>query len=96
MVIKHQIYLPQSSEEDVDTAEDDAVGYLLAFYSLEFILFNLMTLAQSADIERIQRIALYIILSDFKTKRCEYLYDMLLVILDIAQNPCLFGGISYV
>ena len=42
-----------------------------------------LTLAQSADIERIQRIALNIILSDFKTKRCEYSYDMSLVILDI-------------
>ena len=42
-----------------------------------------LKLAKIVDIERIQRIALNIILSDFKTKRFEFSYDMSLVILDI-------------
>jgi hypothetical protein len=42
-----------------------------------------LTVRQSADIERVQRVALYIILSDFKTGECEYNYNMSLVILDL-------------
>ena len=42
-----------------------------------------LTLRQSTDIERVQRVAVYIILSDFGTRMCDYSYDMALVILDI-------------
>ena len=42
-----------------------------------------LTLKQSADIERVQRVALYIILSDLKTGKSEYTYDMSLVLLDL-------------
>ena len=42
-----------------------------------------LTLKQSADIERVQRVAVYIILSDSYTGLCEYSYNMGLVILDI-------------
>ena len=41
-----------------------------------------LTLKQSSDIERVQRVALYIILSDISTGRSPYDYDMSLVILD--------------
>ena len=42
-----------------------------------------LTLKQSADIERVQRVAVNIILSDSNTGLCEYSYNMGLVILDI-------------
>ena len=42
-----------------------------------------LTMKQSADIHRVQRVALYIILSDANTGKCEYSYDMSLVILDL-------------
>ena len=42
-----------------------------------------LTLKQSADIERVQRVALYIILSDVNTGKSEYTYDMSLVILNL-------------
>ena len=42
-----------------------------------------LTVKQSADLERVQRVALYIILSDAITGKSEYNYDMSLVILDI-------------
>jgi hypothetical protein len=42
-----------------------------------------LTLKQSADIERVQRVALYIILSDVNTGKSEYNYDMSLVILNL-------------
>ena len=42
-----------------------------------------LTLEQSADIERVQRVAVNIILSDSNTGLCEYSYNMGLVILDI-------------
>ena len=42
-----------------------------------------LTLKQSADIERVQRVAVNIILSDSNTGQCEYSYNMGLVILDI-------------
>ena len=42
-----------------------------------------LTVKQSADLERVQRVALYIILSDTITGKSEYNYDMSLVILDI-------------
>ena len=38
---------------------------------------------QSADIERVQRVAVHIILSDFTTGKSQYSYDMSLVVLDI-------------
>ena len=42
-----------------------------------------LTTKQAADIERIQRIAVYIILSDCITGRCDFNYDMALVALDL-------------
>jgi hypothetical protein len=42
-----------------------------------------LTVRQTADIERVQRVAVYIILSDFTTGKCEFSYDMALVVLDI-------------
>jgi hypothetical protein len=42
-----------------------------------------LTVRQSADIERVQRVAVYIILSDFTSGKSEYNYDMSLVVLDI-------------
>ena len=42
-----------------------------------------LTVRQSSDIERVQRVAVYIILSDFSTGRSEFSYDMALVILDL-------------
>ena len=42
-----------------------------------------LTLRQSSDIERVQRIALNIILSDITTGKSEYSYDMALVVLDL-------------
>ena len=42
-----------------------------------------LTLKQSSDIERVQRVALFIILSDISTGRSPYDYDMSLVILDL-------------
>ena len=52
-----------------------------------------LTVKQSADLERVQRVALYIILSDVDTGKSEYNYDMSLVILDIEhctlyENNC--------
>ena len=44
-----------------------------------------LTIKQTADIERVQRVAVYIILSDFNTGKCEYPYDMALVILNIER-----------
>ena len=42
-----------------------------------------LTVRQTADIERVQRVAVYIILSDFTTGKCEFSYDMALVVLAI-------------
>ena len=42
-----------------------------------------LTQQQTADIERVQKVALYIILSDCSTGQCEYTYDMALVILEL-------------
>ena len=42
-----------------------------------------LTQKQEADIERVQRVAVNVILSDCLTGRCEYTYDMALVILEI-------------
>ena len=42
-----------------------------------------LTVRQSADIERVQRVAVHIILSDFTTGKSQYSYDMSLVVLDI-------------
>ena len=42
-----------------------------------------LTVKQSSDIERVQRIALHIILSDHRTGECEFSYNMLLVIFDL-------------
>jgi hypothetical protein len=42
-----------------------------------------LTLRQSADIERVQRVALYIILSDCNTGTCDFTYDMTLVTLNL-------------
>ena len=42
-----------------------------------------LTQRQSSDIERVQKVALNIILSDHKTGMSEYSYEMALVILDI-------------
>ena len=42
-----------------------------------------LTQKQSATIERVQKVAVSIILSDHKTGRSEYTYDMALVILDL-------------
>ena len=42
-----------------------------------------LTQRQSADIERVQRVAVTIILSDSKTGICNYSYNMALVILDL-------------
>ena len=42
-----------------------------------------LTLKQTADIERVQRVAVNIILSDSNTGLCEYSYNMGIVILDI-------------
>ena len=42
-----------------------------------------LTLKQSADIERVQRIALQIILSDISTGKSDFSYDMAMVVLDI-------------
>ena len=42
-----------------------------------------LTVRQSADIERVQKIALFIILSDHLTGLSEYSYDMALALLDL-------------
>ena len=42
-----------------------------------------LTVRQTADIERVQRVAFYIILSDFRTGKSEFSYDMALVVLDM-------------
>ena len=42
-----------------------------------------LTQRQSSDIERVHKVALYIILSDHNTGMSEYSYDMALVILDL-------------
>ena len=42
-----------------------------------------LTIKQSKDIERVQRVALYIILSDNITGKCEFDYDMSLVVLGL-------------
>ena len=42
-----------------------------------------LTVRQTADIERVQKVALYIILSDHLTGKSEYSYDMALVILNL-------------
>ena len=42
-----------------------------------------LTLKQAADIERVQRVALHIILSDCNTGKCDMSYDMALVTLAI-------------
>ena len=42
-----------------------------------------LTLKQTADIERVQRVAVAIILSDCTTGKCEYSYDMALVTLEL-------------
>ena len=42
-----------------------------------------LTVRQTADIERVQKVALYIILSDPSTGKSEYSYDMALVILNL-------------
>ena len=42
-----------------------------------------LTLKQNADIERVQRVALYIILSDVNTGKSENTYEMSLVILNL-------------
>ena len=42
-----------------------------------------LTVKQSADIERVQRVALHIILSDINTGKSVYNYDMSLVLLDL-------------
>ena len=42
-----------------------------------------LTLKQTADIERVQRVAVTIILSDCTTGTCEYSYEMALVILEL-------------
>ena len=42
-----------------------------------------LTIKQSADIERVQRVAVSIILSDAQTGLCEYSYNMSLVILNL-------------
>ena len=42
-----------------------------------------LTQKQSATIERVQKAAVSIILSDHKTGRSDYTYDMALVILDL-------------
>ena len=42
-----------------------------------------LTLRQSADIERVQRVAVYVILSDPHTGKCEFSYDMALAVLEL-------------
>ena len=42
-----------------------------------------LTVKQAADIERVQRVAVAIILSDYKTGKCEMSYSMALVTLDL-------------
>ena len=42
-----------------------------------------LTQKQTADIERVQRVAVNVILSDCLTGRCEFTYDMALVVLDL-------------
>ena len=42
-----------------------------------------LTVKQAADIERVQRVAVAIILSDYKTGKCEMSYNMALVTLDL-------------
>ena len=42
-----------------------------------------LTQKQVADIERVQRVAVSVILSDCKTGYCEFSYNMALVILDL-------------
>ena len=42
-----------------------------------------LTRKQSADIERVQRVAVSIILSDCKTGKSEFSYDMALVVLEL-------------
>ena len=42
-----------------------------------------LTVKQSSDIERVQRIALHIILSDHRTGECKFSCNMLLVIFDL-------------
>ena len=44
-----------------------------------------LTIKQSADIERVQRVAVNIILSDCNTGYCDLTYDMALVTLDIER-----------
>ena len=42
-----------------------------------------LTVKQSADLERVQRVAVYIILISCISGKCKYSYDMALVILDL-------------
>ena len=42
-----------------------------------------LTIKQAADIERVQRVALHIILSDCNTGKCDMSYDMALVTLEV-------------
>ena len=42
-----------------------------------------LTQKQSQDIERVQRVAVHVILSGCKTELSEFSYDMALVVLDI-------------
>ena len=42
-----------------------------------------LTVKQAADIERVQRVAVAIILSDYKTGKCDMSYNMALVTLDL-------------
>ena len=42
-----------------------------------------LTIKQAADIERVQRVALHIILSDCNTGKCDMSYDMALVTLEL-------------
>ena len=42
-----------------------------------------LTLKQTADIERVQRVTVAIILSDYKTGKCDMSYNMALVTLDL-------------
>ena len=54
-----------------------------------------LTVKQAADIERVQRVAVHIILSDCNTGKCDFSYDMALVTLDLEpicgrrENLCL-------
>ena len=42
-----------------------------------------LTLRQSADIERVQRVAFYVILSDPNTGKCQFSYEMALAVLEL-------------